>query len=180
MKEILLESPWLVGLSGLIVAVLAGLWWTQTGSKAALITAVALALITVALVAVSVQIQTDRERIEATLHDVAAALQRNDHAAVVSAIHPDAAVAVGRARTELANYDFTVARVTHIKSIVVDATRKPEKAVAEFNVRVELTTQGQKFTVPRFVKIYFTKLDSRWLVRDYEHYELTAGFRNEP
>ena len=180
MKELLLESPVIVGIGGLVLAVLAGLLWTQTGRKAALATAVVIALATIGLVAVGMQIQTDRETITETLHDVAAALQRNDYQAVFNVMHPSAAAAVARARAELPNYTFTVARVTHIKSIVVDASRKPETAIAEFNVRVELTTQGQKFIVPRFVKVYFSKQDDRWLVRDYEHHEPTAGFRDQP
>lgn len=180
MNELLLESPITVGISGLALAIIAGLVWTQTSRKAALITALGIALTTVVLVTISLQIQTDRELIEETLHDVASALQRNEHEAVFKVMHPSAAATVARARAELPNYVFSVARVTRIKSIIVDSTRTPETAVAEFNVRVELTTQGQKFTVPRFVKIYFSKHEGRWLVRDYEHFEPTAGFVNRP
>jgi ketosteroid isomerase-like protein len=177
MIELLLERPVLVGLTGLVVAVLAGLFWTQTGHKAALVSALLIALATIVLVAVSLQIQTDREKIERILHDVGAALQRNDYESVFSVMHPNAAVAVSRARAELPRYTFEVARVTHIKSILVETARRPETAIAEFNVRVDVTVDGQKFAVPRFVKIYFAKHEGRWLVRDYEHFEPTAGFR---
>lgn len=177
MIQFVLENPFVLGAGGLCAAGLAGFLWTQSGSKAAGWAAIALFLLTFLLVVVSVQVQTDQERISHMLHDVAAALQRNDHTYVLSHIHPQASETVQRAEKELPRYKFTEARVTRIKAITVDSTRKPETAVAEFNVIVALTVDGYQGQVPRFVKLYLAKQGDRWLVRDYEHSEPTAGFR---
>ncbi len=179
MIQFLLESPVSIVIVGFSCAILAGFIWTQTGSKPAAITAVTLALLTLGLVVFSLQVETDRERITRMLDEVANALQRNDRDFVLSHIHPQAATTVQRAKAELPRYNFSEARVTRIKSIMVDASRQPETAVAEFNVLVALTVEGFNGRVPRFVKLYLAKHEGRWLVRDYEHAEPTAGFRDE-
>jgi len=175
--QLILESPILFGVGGLCATGLAGFFWTQSGNKAAAWIAIVLLLLTLGLIVVSVQVETDQEKITRMLNDVAGALQRNDREYVFSHIHPQAAVTVQRAKTELPRYNFTEARVTRIKAITVDDSRKPETAVAEFNVIVALTFDGSNVRVPRFVKLYLAKQDGRWLVRDYEHSEPTAGFR---
>jgi hypothetical protein len=175
--KLILESPIAIGIGGLCAAGLAGFFWTQTGHKAAAWIAIVLLILTLGLIAVSVQVETEQEKITHLLHDVAGALQRNDREYVLSHIHPHAAATVQQAKSELPHYNFTEARVTRIKSITVDDSRKPETAVAEFNVVVALTFEGFSGKVPRFVKLYLTKQDGRWLVRDYEHAEPTAGFR---
>ena len=177
MFEYLLESPFSIGIVGGSCAVLAGFLWTQTGNKAAAVTAAMLALLTLGLVALSVTVETDRERITRMLNEVASALQRNDRSFVLSNIHPKAAATVQRAKTELPRYNFSEARVTRIKSITIDTTSQPETAIAEFNVIVALTFDGYSGKVPRFIKLYLAKHEGRWLVRDYEHAEPTAGFR---
>lgn len=177
MVQLILESPISIGLSGLCAAGLAGFIWTQSGHKAAAWSALVLLLLTLGLIVVSVQTETDQEKITRMLHEVAGALERNDHDFVLSHIHPQAAATVQRAKSELPHYNFTEARVTRIKTITVDDSRKPETAVAEFNVVVALTFEGFSGKVPRFVKLYLAKQNGRWLVRDYEHAEPTAGFR---
>jgi heme exporter protein D len=178
MQELLFESPVMITLCGLFTAGLAAFSWTQIGHKALLWSAVGLALATALLTLVSVQVVTDREQLTQTLNDVANALQRNDHQYVFAQIHPNAAATVRQAKAELPNYHFTEARVTRIKSIVIDSAQKPESAVAEFNVRVtvKLRDMERGQPIPRFVKVYFAKQDGRWLVRDYEHADPRAGF----
>jgi uncharacterized protein YchJ len=170
--QMLLESPLTVVLVGMFLAGIAGFVWTQQGSKWLLGTAIGLVALTAVLTLCSLWIETDRETLTQSLHDVASALQRNDRQYVIARIHPKATEAVQRAKTELQNYNFTEARVTRIKSIAIDDA----SAVAEFNVVVNLKEIGRK--IPRFVKVYFMKNDGRWLVRDYEHQDPTAGFRD--
>ena len=177
MIQLILESPVVIGIGGLCAAGLAGFLWTQSGNKAAGWIALVLLILTLGLIALSMQIETDQEKITHMLHDVASALQRNDREYVLSHIHPQAAATVQRAKSEMPHYNFREARVTRIKAITVDNSRKPETAVAEFNVVVALTFESFSGQVPRFVKLYLTKQDGRWLVRDYEHAEPTAGFR---
>lgn len=178
MLELLFESPVSICLSGLFIAGLTAFCWTQFGNKSLLWSAIGLALTTVMLAMISVQVQTDRERLTDTLHAVASALQRNDRETIFAQIHPNATATVQRAKQELPNYRFSEARVTRIKSIVIDSRKKPETAVAEFNVRVtvQLRDMERGQPIPRFVKVYFAKQDGRWLVQDYEHADPRAGF----
>lgn len=180
MLEFILEHPLMLALAGAAAVGLAVFIWLQTAHRAALQASIALGLLTIVLVVLSLQVETDREAIRRTLDEVADALERNDFEFVYSYMHPNAEAGVQRARGELPNYTFSEARVTRVKEIQVNHTTTPNTAIAEFNVFVKVGTQGQSFNVPRFVKIYFMKRGERWMVRDYEHFEPTAGFRNTP
>jgi len=175
MFDFLLENPLLIGLAGLLITIAAAVVWIQTGTRAAAGVAAMIALLTAVMVFVSLRTETDREQIRRTIDEVAEALAGNDFPRVYSYIHNGAVPAVQRARTELPNYQFLDARMTRLKSIVVDRRSNPPAAVAEFNVALELAAQGQKVPVRRFVKVYFGLENERWLVRDYEHFEPLAG-----
>ncbi|MCA9132734.1 MAG: hypothetical protein KDA45_06255 [Planctomycetales bacterium] len=180
MQGFFLESPWMLGICGVVLFAAAVLVWTQTGMRAALFAALAVAALSLGLLFVSLRVQTDRELIAQTIDDAAHALKQNNWERVASFIDPGATEVVTRAKNELPQYQFSEARVTRIKSIAVNSHTRPPTAVAEFNVFVALERQGQEFKVPRFVKIYFMQKGGRWLVRDYEHFEPTAGFRDTP
>ncbi len=179
MVQFALESPLMVGLCGLVIVVGAALLWTQSGSKAALIVSGAAGIFTLITVLVGIQIETDRERIQRTIEEVAAALSKNDQQRVFSYIHPAATEAVARAKSELPNYKISEARVTRLKSIAVNRKSTPPTAIAEFNVAVTIEMQGQRAPVRRFVKAYFMLQGERWLVNDYEHFEPTAAFKDD-
>lgn len=177
MSTLLLENPLLVGFLGAVLTMLAGFAWLQTGRRSILQATVGMLALTIVLVLINVNITSERERIEAILYTVADALGKNDLPAIYSAIHPTAAETVKQAKAELPKYKFSEARVTGIKDIQVNFTTKPATAIAEFNVFVAVTFQGNKFDVRRFVRVYFMQHEERWLVHDYEHFEPTAGFR---
>lgn len=177
MLPYLLENPVVIGIFGLVIASAAAVVWTQTGKSAGLYVAGLAVAITLLLIMLSVQIETDRERIQSTIDEVAEALSKNDYERVYSFIHPGATAAVTRAKAELPNYKFSEARVTRMKSIVVNRNSPPPTAIAEFNVAVTLEFQGQRIPVRRFVKAYFMLDGERWLVNDYEHFEPTAAFK---
>ncbi len=180
MRDFLLESPVLLGVSGMLVSGTILFFWTQTGHKAALYSGGIVAAVTAVLMTISVQIETDRERIEKILNQVADALERGDYEKVYGYIHPNAAQASRRARSELPNYRFTDARVTRIKSITVNRSSTPPTALAEFHVMVAGDMNGHPFKLPRFIKVYFMDRNGTWLVRDYEHFDAATGFRNTP
>lgn len=178
MESYLYESPLVVGIAGCAMAIVAGLFWTQTGDKIALYSAIGLAAITVLLVGVNVQVQTDREKIRVIMDEVADAVRKNDHDKVFTYMHPNSIEGLRRAKAELPGFEFSQARITRVKSIDVNPDTTPPTAIAEFNVFVEVKMSGQNFKVPRFVRAYFMDRDGKWLVKDYEHFEPTAGFRN--
>ncbi|QDV24329.1 hypothetical protein [Aureliella helgolandensis] len=177
MYSFLYESPVLLTVCGLTLVVLAALFWTQTGNRPTLYAAGLLAALTLILLLISLQVVTPREEIKGILDEVAAALESNDREKVYSYIHPNAQPTVQQARTELPNYEFQRARVTRIKLISVNPSTQPRSAIAEFNVVVNLSTQGQQINVPRFIKVYFMENNGRWLVTDYEHHSPMQGFQ---
>jgi hypothetical protein len=178
MSELLYESPLIVGFTGLALTIIALVVWIKGGFRNALYTACVLAVLTVVLLFLNLNIQTDREQIDQLLHDVAAAVQRNDLPTTLSYIHPNAVEGLQRAKNEMPKYEFTEARITGIKSIEVKPKLNPPLAVAEFYVAVSLNSGGRQVNgIRRFVRATLTKRDGRWLVSDYEHFEPTTGFR---
>jgi hypothetical protein len=181
MSELLFENPLIICLSGGAFVVVALITWIQGGFRQALYVAIGLALLTIVLFEVNINVETDRESIERVLHDVASDLEHNEYDEIYSVIHPEAVEGIRRAKSELPNYRFTVARVTGIKEIKVDRTKNPPSATAEFHVAVSLTTQGNEINgIRRFVRVTFLQRDGRWLVHDYEHFDVAAGFQADP
>ena len=178
MQQFILENPLWLGVGGLFVALLAGFLWTQTGSRSAGLTALLAVGLTALLVVVSVRVETDREQVRRTIQEVAEAVEANDLKRVTSYIHPNAAEGVARAEQELPQYRFREARMTRLKSILVNSSSTPPTAVAEFHVIVDLEVEGQHARIPRFVKAYFVKDQGRWQVRDYEHFDVGVGFQD--
>ncbi|MCC6511237.1 MAG: hypothetical protein IT423_19200 [Pirellulaceae bacterium] len=181
MSELLFESPVLVGVTGIALTLIALITWIKGGFSAALYSAVVLLLITMLLIGMSQWIQTDREQLDDTLQKVAAAVQANDLPAVMRFIHPAATSGLNRARTELPSYKFSEARITGVKSIEVDSTSNPPSAIAEFYVAVSISAHQQTANgIRRFVRAYFFKEGERWLVHDYQHFDINEGMKGLP
>ncbi len=179
MLQFVFESPWLVGICGLLLTLAAGFLWVQTGTRSSLLVAIAIAMLTGGAIIASLWIETDREQIVRTINQVANAVRANDLPSVLRLVHPSATAGVVRAEQELPQYKFSEARMTKLHSLVVDRRARPATAVAEFNVIVALEANGQKLRVPRFVKAYFSHDGQRWLVRDYEHFDAQRGFTKD-
>lgn len=179
MQQLVFESPLWIGVCGLFVALGAGFLWTQTGSRTAWLATVGAVVLTVTLVVVAVRVETDREKIHRTINEVAKAVEANDLKRVTSFIHPNATEGAARAKQELPQYTFREARMTRLKSILVNRSSTPATAVAEFHAVVDLEINGQDARILRFVKAYFVEDQGRWLVRDYEHFDAGVGFRGE-
>jgi len=180
MQELLLESPILLGLIGLVIVGSAVFIWTQTSEKVAIYVAAVSIVVTILLVLISTQIVTDRERIQTILDEVAGALPANDQETILGYIHPSATELLARVKTELPRYEFRRAKVTSIKSITVNTTTTPQTAIAEFNVVVQVGIGNESIRVPRFIKVYFMQRDGNWLVRDYEQFSFADGLRRTP
>lgn len=182
MREFLFESPVLLGVVGLTLAGIAAFIWTQAreaaARKAAFYSMLCLIVMTIVMTLVNIQVKTDQEQIRSMLHMIGAALEKNDLATVFAYIHPNATETSDRARAELPRYRFSDARVTRIKRVEINPSTVPRTAIAEFNVVAEFSVHDTKLRGGRFVRVYLMEKDNRWLARDYEHFEPTAGFRN--
>lgn len=179
MAELFLESPLSIGVIGIILVLISVSVWINSGAKPSLYVAAAFLLLTIILVTVGMNVQTHREQVETVLSEVAEAVEDNNLQKVLSYVHPGAADSLTRAKSEFSKYKFTEARITGVKSINVDQRTSPMSAVAEFHVAVSLTGNGNQANgIRRFVRCYFLNSNGRWLVQDYEHFEPTAGFRD--
>jgi len=174
----LFESPMYVGLSGLFVIVISTVAWFNTANKYAAWSAGGATLLTLVMLMIENYVVTYREEIELRLDEVAEHLQNNRVEEVIAAIHPAAQNSIQSARSELPKYRFSEARVTTIRTIDVDSKIKRPRAVAEFNVFVALTVDGQSYRVPRFITLTLYRENDKWFVFDYSHSEPTTGMRN--
>lgn len=179
MASFFLESPIWLGMTGGVIVAIAAYVWSQTGAKSALFAAAGLLVLTILLVMINIQVDTERESVTKLLHEIAAHVEANEYEKVFSFMHEAAGSAVSRARSELENIEFTDARVTRIKDITVNNSTTPPTAIAEFNAVAKLSTRGFAGTVPRFLKVYFRRVDDRWLIYDYEHDAPQAGFQRD-
>lgn len=184
MRDLFLENPIAIGLIGLAISSSAIFAWTQFPQPGkqrwSLYVAISVLAATVLLVILSLSIETDKEKIRETLDNIAAALEKNDLEKVFKYIHPNAQGGLQRAKAELPSITFLDARITRIKSIEISHKSTPPTAIAEFNAVVDVNVPLFKGRVARFVRAYFMQRDDQWLVRDYEHFDPTVGFRDNP
>ncbi len=174
MTTLLAERPLILSLMLAALAVACVYGWLQTGKRPLGIAGIALlSLIPVAWI-VSNYWVTDRERIRELIDETAAAVEANDIERAVQVIGKRQASLAARARAELANYEFSEARVNQIQNIKVNSSVTPMQADVELNVTVTVSSRRGQFAsirVPRRLSLRFEKQtdDDRWVVVEYDH-----------
>jgi hypothetical protein len=180
---LLLEDPVPAMIIGGLTAAILGGGWIQTGRKWLIYLMVAVILLTVGAVIMERMVVTDREQITATLHQIAALVERNDVDAAVDYAYSGTPEVRSAAEAELARYEFSDVDIKSNLEVEVFPDEKPPRAVAEFNVTAQLSTKGGQFQIsdrriPRYVEVTFYKEDNgAWRVGGYAHHEPTRGFR---
>lgn len=174
MEALLAEQPLLVSfmLGTLGFGLIYG--WLQTGKTAAAVGGfIVVSLIPIAWVVAS-HWQTDREQIESLIYEIADAVERNDHEAAVRVIADP--ITKARARQELSNWTFNLARVNKIASIDIIQGTFPLEADVNMSVKVNVTGRGVRdMRVPRRLILKFEQRDDAWLVTDYQHMPIAGG-----
>jgi hypothetical protein len=124
---------------------------------------------------------TDREQITATLHEIADAVRRNDVETALGYVYSGAPQVRSQAAAELARYEFTEVDIKRNLEIEVFPKANPPRAVAEFNVTVQLSIRDTLYTnrrIPRWVQAtFYQEADGTWRVGGYQHDEPTRGYR---
>ncbi len=176
MEVLLAEQPLVVSLmlgtlgGGLIFG------WLQTGKKeAAAAGLVAFALIPLAWLIAS-RWETDREQIRTLIYEIANAVEENDHDTAVEVIGDPQTRS--RARQELANWTFHLARVNKIRSIDVIEGTFPLEADVDMSVKVDVSQNRgslRDVRVPRRLILKFEKATDQWVVTDYRHMPIAGG-----
>jgi hypothetical protein len=180
------ESPLTIVLLGAGALALLSTVWVQTGKSQVLIVMGIVGALLIAGLAVERMVQTDREKLEATVREIAADVRRNDHAKLYQHIAKSAPELRARAQAEIPNYQFTECTVTKIYRVEVMSDKRPKEAEIEFMVRVSGNFNYQGFqtgdgTYLRFIRLYFVEeLDGKWKVRDYAHEDRSAALVNKP
>lgn len=179
--NLILENAVLIGVLGGAITGLIAFAGYQLSQMRLLTGAAACGALTVALVALSVAIETDREQIRRTMQEIAETIQENDHEGLFSFFHPNASAGVQHAKSEVPGYKFLQASVSSIRDIIVNSQTRPPTAITEFIAAFKVSSDdpqayGAEVNARRFVKVYWMKLDERWLVQDYEHAEFMQGF----
>lgn len=174
----LLERPLLIVVLGLLTAVILGGAWIQTGRRPLLHAMLAALALTAALLILERCVETDREAVEHTLYRAARDVQRNDLAAVLRYVHPEAEAIRRQAEAEFPRYQFREVRIKPNLDITVFAERSPREALARFNVVVDVTDRSGVFgdtRVARYAEVTFRQHGVEWRVVDYRHDDPREG-----
>ena len=151
--------------------------WLRTGNKPVAIAGlVFVALIPLAWL-VANQVETDREQIEHLIYTLADAVERNDHDSAVTVIaDPELE---SRARLELQNWEFELAKVTQINKIRVIEDTYPPQADIEMMVKVKVSGRRsssiQNAQIPRKLLLTMEKDGDDWLITEYQHLPILGG-----
>jgi hypothetical protein len=177
----MVESPLLIVILGLLVVLVLGGAWIQTGRKPLLYAAITAGIMTALLFGVERFVQTDREQVRETLNQIARDVESNDVEKVLAHVYSGSPDIRSRAASEFPLYQFKSVSIKRNLKIIVEPKHFPPKAVAEFNVVVSGTDKAGLFSeraVPRFAIVTFYKEDNQWRVRSYEHRDPQEGFMN--
>ncbi|MAI74526.1 MAG: hypothetical protein CMM01_27020 [Rhodopirellula sp.] len=177
MFRLLAEEPLIVSL--MLGAMGFGLLygWLRSGNKSiALAGLVFVALIPLAWF-IANQVETDREQIQVLIYTLADAVERNDHDSAVTVIADPELEA--RARIELQNWTFGLAKVTQINKIRVIEDTYPPQADIEMMVKVKVSGKGtnaiQNVQIPRKLLLTMEKAGDDWLITEYQHLPIIGG-----
>lgn len=175
----ILENPIGIGLFGAVITGLLVLIAKQLGDRRAIYAAIATAVATLILCIISVSLVSEREKLTRTIYEVADAVRANDHNRALSYMHPNATPATQRAKSEISRFKFDEAKVTSIKSVLINDATKPPTATTEFIATMKVTGDqsyyGMKGGGARLLIVTWVKQGDRWLIHDYEHRDVREG-----
>jgi len=174
----LLEKPLVIVLLGLTTAGLCGFLWTQTGRQGALYALLGVLAVTGGLLLVERLVETDREQIDAILHQAAREVERNEIESLMRFTHSRAERMRRQARDELPRYDFDQVSIKSNLVITVRQDRDPLTATARFNAVVSASERDgliKNQRVARYVVVRFEKEGNAWRATDYEHHDPRQG-----
>ncbi|RIK77065.1 MAG: hypothetical protein DCC68_18125 [Planctomycetota bacterium] len=169
----IVENPWPVVAAGIAVELFLVVKLFTTGRLKMVMWMVVAAAVVGGYWLVERAIVTDREQIETNLHAVAAAMERNDVAAVEKYIDKASPHTLSEAR-QAARLPFAEVRINNDLKIDVVAEDNPPTAEASGSVTVAMTSG---FTKPTLVQatVKLRKIDGEWLI--YRHEKPRIGIR---
>ena len=167
----LLENPWPVIVSGILLQILLAIAYFSLPKRAILIAMGVCAAATIGLVVLERFVTTPAEEVEQALLTLAATLETNDVAAVQEFIAPDAAGVRNAAQRHMPRYQINEVHIARDLEVKVDSTANPPKAVAKFTCRVNANDRKGELPYNNAIlefSITFRKVGDKWLVDEYD------------
>jgi hypothetical protein len=167
----LLENPLpILVIGGLTLAILAG-GWLKTGERKLAFAFIGAGVLLALLLLLERTVVTDREAVEATIHQIARDAEANDFGAMAGHFHSRASEMKAQLANEISSFRVERVSIKNNLAVEVSAGSEPRRTVATFNVVVTLSASslGEQFVVPRFVTAYFELEDGRWRCTGYKH-----------
>jgi hypothetical protein len=176
----LMESP--LAILGVGVAVLAVLFVAlqQTGKKGILLAMLITTLLFAGLLVLERSVVTDRESVEATLQEIAGALETNDIDLVVSHISESAPEITSDAKRYLRMGTIQEVKIKKIHSVELRMENPPPVASVDFNVLIVAEDRSGALgtrRVPKRLKVVFCQEGGAWRVSKYKMEEVIGPRR---
>ncbi len=157
------------------------LWWLQARERWLLVVAIGATAVAGSISLTDRFVETDRERLTALVHQLAAAAEARDLPTILAAIAPEATDLRADAERIMQQYQPTEVRITKL-FIEFDATRNSPTAIADLIVRAsgrvdESGTQGSSLVGGG---IELEKRGERWLLTSFEFRRLFDGGPGRP
>ena len=179
----LFETPWPAIVIGVLATAIVASGWLRTGRQTLLHLMVAIILLTIGAVVLERWVVTDREQVDATLHEIARLVESNDVDAVLRYAYSGSPATRAQAAGELPRYRFQTVTIARNLQIQVFPKHVPPRATAEFNVIVQLGLADGSWSdqrVVRYVEVtFYQEADGQWRVAAYNHYEPFRGVRDD-
>ena len=102
----LVEEPLYIAILGVVMLAFLGYAWMQTGYRWLLHATLGIAALTVGLLLLEHLVETEPERIEATLRRIGRDVERNDLDAILSHVYSGASDTLALAKSEFPRYTF--------------------------------------------------------------------------
>lgn len=179
----ILEQPLLIGLTGLLLISVIIAVWSQIGGRIPPIAAGLVLIATVGMLAVERFVETDRERVVRTLHEIAETVAVGEVSDLLEFAHSSATDVRRQVEMEFHLYQIEEVRVTRVWDVEILTDREPHRAIARLNVSVRGGQVQSGFgirRVVRFVMVTFEKEGEDWRVIAYEHDDPQRPLQRSP
>jgi hypothetical protein len=177
------EQPLLIGLTGLLLISVLVAVWSQIGGRIPLIAAGVVLLATAGMLVVERFVETERERVVRTLHEIAETVATGEVSDLLAYAHSSASDVRRQVETEFHLYQIEEVRITRVWDVEILSDRQPHRAIVRLNVSVRGGRAQADLgirRVVRFVEVTFEKEGEDWKVIAYEHDDPQRPLQRSP
>ncbi|MDZ7616811.1 MAG: hypothetical protein U1E05_07400 [Patescibacteria group bacterium] len=177
---VLLETPLPAILTGIVILAILGVVLIHTGRGIVLAAMGGVVLLVLALVGLEWLVETERERVEATIYAGCAALEANDLEAVLACLTPQATTTERTVRWAMARGEIVSVKVTHLEIGSINELTSPPSVKVKLNARIEFRDRQGEFPYhhyPAELELTLRRYNDHWLVAGHDWKEDPRGQR---